>query len=224
MNEPNETDKYVYDPASLQSAVNGRQEPVSPAEDDPFAAWQPEKNKPESVGQKIWEWVKVLIAAVVIGLLVTTFVIQRNTVSGSSMFPTLKPKDELLVEKVSKWFGGIARGDIITVHMEDLAFRDGEANIIKRVIGLPGDVISFENNRVLVNGTPLDEPYLPEGTTTTASVAKFANVTLGADEYFVMGDNRKDSLDSRRFGPVKKSDVIGEVLVRFLPLNAIGAP
>lgn len=199
-----------------------REEPL-PRELRPALDPEPE-DKPETFWQKVWEWVKVLVAAVVIGLLVTTFVMQRNTVSGASMRPTLKESDELLVEKVSKWFGGISRGDIITVHMENPAFREGQANIIKRVIGLPGDTVKIADGGVYINGARLDEPYLPAGTVTSPLNAEFSELTLAENEYFVMGDNRGVSLDSRRFGPITKDDVIGEVLVRFLPLNAIGVP
>lgn len=189
---------------------------------------EPETLEPEppveSFGKKVWEWVKVLVLAVVIGLLITQFVIQRNTVSGVSMLPTLQPADELIVEKVSKWFGGVARGDIITVHKEDPSLRDGEANIIKRVIGLPGERVEIHDGVVFINGVQLAEPYLSAGVQTTAFDEAHANVLLGDDEYYVMGDNRPKSLDSRRFGSVKKSDIIGEVLVRIWPFDSLGSP
>lgn len=195
---------------------------LQPSESKPESC-EPEQ-PPESLGKKIWEWVKVLVLAVIIGLLITQFVIQRNTVSGVSMLPTLQPADELIVEKVSKWFGGVARGDIITVHKEDPSLRDGEANIIKRVIGLPGERVEVHDGVVFIDGVQLEEPYLAENTQTTAFKEEYANILLGDDEYYVMGDNRPQSLDSRRFGSVKKSDIIGEVLVRIWPFNAMGSP
>ena len=178
----------------------------------------------ETTWQKIVEWIKVMVAAVVIGLLITTFVMQRNTVSGESMVPTLLPRDELIVEKVSKWFGGIQRGDIITVHMENPVLTDGEANIIKRVIGMPGDHVQIEDGRVRVNGEWLEEDYLPADVTTDAFGNRHKDVLLGEDEYFVMGDNRSLSLDSRRLGPIDKKNIIGEVLVRIYPFQSFGSP
>lgn len=196
-----------------------------PYRDETFRPERDSEEPPrETAWQKAWEWIKVLVAAVVIGLLITTFVMQRNTVSGVSMTPTLQPKDELIVEKVSKWFGGIKRGDIITVHMENPALRDGEANIIKRVIGLPGDHVLIENGQVFVNGELLVEDYLPADTVTDAFGDRHKDVKLGEEEYFVMGDNRAQSLDSRRFGPVVKGEIIGEVLVRIYPFNSFGSP
>lgn len=198
------------------STADGRPDFALPGPGDPA-----KQNEP-GLAARIFEWVKVIVVAVVLGLLITTFVIQRNTVFGDSMYPTLKAKDELVVEKVSKWFGGVERGDIITVHMD--ADYGGEANIIKRVIGLPGDHIELKDGAVYRNGEKLDEPYVAEGKTTRILDRRFSDVILGEDEYFLLGDNRTVSLDSRRFGPVKKHNIIGEVLIRVWPFDRFGSP
>lgn len=184
----------------------------------------PEEALPPSLGRRLFDWFKVIVIALALGLFLTTFVIQRNTVIGDSMYPTLKNKEELMIEKVSKWFGGLSRGDIITVHMDDPAFREDQSNLIKRIIGLPGEHVRIDAGRVYINGEALAEDYLPEGTKTPIKSMRFAEVTLAEDQYFIMGDNRPSSLDSRSFGPVHKSDVLGEVLIRIFPFSAIGVP
>lgn len=197
---------------------------VTPPMEGQFEEPSPDKKVPQPLSRRLWEWFKVIVIALALGLLLTTFVIQRNTVIGKSMLPTLKEKDELLIEKVSKWFGGVSRGDIITVHMENRSFNEGQANIIKRVIGLPGDHVKLERGLVYVNGELLEEPYLAASAKTPVKNSMYQEVTLGADEYYVMGDNRDASLDSRTFGPIHKNDIIGEVLIRIFPFKAIGVP
>jgi len=102
------------------------------------------KDKPGRRNDMILElldWVKYILIAVLIGLLLVVFVVQRNSVLGDSMLPNLHENDQLLVEKVSKWFHGIQYGDVITISSKDLPAHDEGPNIIKRVIGLLGDVI-----------------------------------------------------------------------------------
>lgn len=197
---------------------------VSPPADEQHLEPSPDTKVPQPLSRRLWEWFKVIVIAVALGLLLTTFVIQRNTVIGKSMLPTLREQDELLIEKVSKWFGGISRGDIITVHMENRSFNEGEANIIKRVIGVPGDHVKLEQGLVYLNGELLEEPYLAANAKTPVKNSMYQELRLGEDEYYVMGDNRSASLDSRTFGPIHKNDIIGEVLIRIFPFKAIGVP
>ncbi|MDD2441141.1 MAG: signal peptidase I [Clostridiaceae bacterium] len=173
---------------------------------------------------ELLDWLKYILLALLIGLLLVVFVIQRNAVIGNSMVPTLHQNDQLLVEKVTKWFGGIDYGDIITISAKDLPEHEDGPNIIKRVIGLPGDTIEIRDEQVYRNGEKLDESYLPSGMTTRVRNLLFEKVTLQDDEYFVMGDNRDVSLDSRSFGPVSKDHIIGTVLLRFYPFSTFGAP
>ena len=170
------------------------------------------------------DWLKYILIAVLIGLLLVVFVIQRNTVIGSSMVPNLHQNDQLLVEKVTKWFHGIDYGDIITVSTKNLTHRDEGPNVIKRVIGRPGDTIEVREDGVYRNGTLLTELYLAPGTLTKVRSLEFEKVVLDNDEYFIMGDNREVSLDSRTFGPVPLNSIIGEVLLRFYPFGQFGHP
>lgn len=179
--------------------------------------------KPD-VLMELLDWLKYILAAVLIGLLLVVFVIQRNSVVGQSMLPTLHHDDQLLVEKVSKLFHGIGYGDIVTINTRGLENHDGGPNIIKRVIGMPGDTIEIKEDHVYRNGEEIVEPYLTEGVRTRPRNAAYSLVTLADDEYYVMGDNRDISLDSRSFGPVPAKNMIGKVLVRFYPLEDIGIP
>ncbi len=172
---------------------------------------------------EVLDWAKHILIAVLVGLFLVVFVIQRNEVLGSSMEPTLYTGDQLLVEKVSVRFGRIRHGDIVTVNADGLPGHYGEKNIIKRVIGIPGDRIEIRDGRVYRNGVVIEEPYLEENTTVERD-PRYSSVVLGEDEYFVLGDHRSVSLDSRTFGPIEESRVVGHVLIRFYPLDGFGAP
>ncbi|MHB1485617.1 MAG: signal peptidase I [Saccharofermentanales bacterium] len=185
----------------------------------------PGKNSKRNTAIKeIIDWAKHIIIAVALGLILVLFVVQRNEVIGSSMEPNLYGSDQLLVQKISKLIpGGIAHNDIITVNAEGLLGHTGDKNIIKRTIGIPGDTIEIKDDAVFRNGEKLVEPYLHD-VKTVEREPKYSHVTLGDDEYYVLGDNRTVSLDSRTFGPINKSRIIGEVLIRFYPLKTFGKP
>lgn len=173
---------------------------------------------------EILDWLRYILSAILIGLLLVVFVIQRNAVIGDSMDPTLHPNDQVLVEKVSKLWHGITYGDIVTIRTRDLPQHEDGPNIIKRVIGLPGDTIEIKDGAVHRNGELLQESYLPDRTVTEVRNPDYASVALGPDEYFVMGDNRAVSLDSRSIGPIPADHMIGEVLLRFYPWQDFGQP
>lgn len=173
---------------------------------------------------EILDWAKYILFAILLGLLIVTFVIQRNSVIGHSMDDTLHDQDQLIVEKVSKWFNGIKAGDIVTITTAGLPYHPGDVHIVKRVIGEPGDTIEIRDHAVYRNGELLVEPYVSCEVDTDPHNDQFSTVTLKADEYYVMGDNRCNSTDSRFFGPVHKDLIIGEVLLRISPLNKFGIP
>lgn len=171
---------------------------------------------------EILEYGKLILTVIVLALLITNFVVQRNTVNGISMVPTLHDGDELIVEKVSRYFGKIDRFDIITVDTDGL---DPKPNLlIKRVIGLPGEKVEIKDGQVYINDQVLAEPYLAEGTITHALRDEYAQVTLGEGEYYCIGDNRNNSNDSRSFGPVPHSHILGKLLLRFYPFSDFGVP
>ena len=168
------------------------------------------------------DWLKTFLLVVLIGLFITLFIMQRNTVSGPSMEPTLHDKDQIIVEKISKYFG-INRGDIITINEKNAGHPDNL--LIKRVIGLPGEKIELKDGKVFINDQVLQEDYLAQDVETQPDPTQNEHVvTLGENEYYVLGDNRLVSKDSRRIGPVHKDQIIGKLLIRFYPFNSIGKP
>jgi signal peptidase I len=121
-------------------------------------------------------------------------------IDGSSMAPTLNDGDTALVNMLVRGRGGFFRGEIVLVE-------DGlGGNATKRIVGLPGETVEITHSQVYINGRPLQENYLPKGTVTGSEVP---TIVLGPDEYFVLGDNRSDSYDSRIYGPVPKRCIVG---------------
>ena len=173
---------------------------------------------------ELLDWLKYILIAVLVGLVLVIFVIQRNAVVGESMLPNLNDNDQLLVEKVSKYFNGINYGDIVTVSTRDLTGHEAGPNIIKRVIGLPGDSIEVKDGGVYRNGDLISESYLPDGLVTLPRENGYDNIVLSDDEFYVLGDNRSISKDSRTIGPIPEKNIIGEVVLRFYPLENIGKP
>ncbi len=143
-------------------------------------------------------------------IIIHQFVARPFLVSGASMEPNFKNGNYLIVDLVSYHLGGLKAGDVVIFKYPG----DLSTYYIKRVIALPGDTVKFSGGKTYVNGKELDEEYLPK-TTDTESVKR--EFVLQKDEYFVMGDNRGASYDSRSWGPLPKEDVIGIVKVRVWP-------
>lgn len=163
-----------------------------------------------------------LVGTVVFVLAVTVLfdlAIPRSLVDGHSMEPTFYGDDRLVVSRVHYLLSQPARGDIVVFN----SLRPSEAArgvmLIKRIVGLPGDSVVIRDRQVHINGVALDEPYIKEP---CGRRCRDDEWTLGADEYFVMGDNRNNSNDSRAFGPVPLRHIVGEVIFRYFPLHAIG--
>lgn len=191
---------------------------------------QPGEKKKKMPSQKPFGW-RLLSFLLTLALcfaavfLITQFVLQRNTVVGHSMVPTLNDKDEIFVEKISRIFPAwLKRGDIVTADTYKTPRDDQEIVVIKRIIGMPGEHVEIRDGAVLINGKILDEAYLPQGTMTSEHTLEYADCYLGDSEYYLMGDNRINSRDSRDFGPVDRSDIEGRLLLRFYPLDKFGKP
>ena len=164
-----------------------------------------------------WEVVKIVVIASAIVLPIRYFLFQPFIVRGESMAPNFASGDYLIVDEISYRFSEPERGDVIVFkYPKDLSQR-----FIKRVIGLPGETIVVKNGQVTISksGTNfvLPEKYLPDSLKTSGDVVK----TLGLDEFFVMGDNREYSFDSRIWGTVPRQDIIGKVFLRVLPVAAL---
>lgn len=141
----------------------------------------------------------------------------RSEVHGRSMEPTFVEGQRLIISRINYMLGDPQRGDIVVFNSPQA--RDDDPSLIKRVIGLPGELVEIRDREVYINGERLDEPYIKEPCTRQCRDRQWQ---LANDEYFVMGDNRNVSNDSRAFGPIKHSAIIGEALFRYWPLNAIG--
>ena len=178
------------------------------------------------------EIVETLVLTLVIYLVIHNFVAQPFEVEQMSMVPTVNPGEYVLIDKISPRFNNYQRGDIVVFQPPE-GFGQGGVPFIKRVIGIPGDTVSLENGRVFVapaNGSPvrLDEPYVVRGIDGTAAPTLPRNAegttswTIAPGTYFVMGDNRPDSQDSRFFGPVKRELFVGRAWLRYFPLDRVG--
>ncbi len=183
------------------------------------------KQEKKPLKRRVLDFVVTIVIGVVLAVLLTQFVIQRNTVIGSSMIPTLEDQDEVFVEKISRLFeNGLKRGNIVTADTDEKTSNGNEMIIIKRVIGLPGERVTIKNGNVYINDALLDEPYLAEGVRTAPHLEKYADVTLQKDQYYLLGDNRTNSRDSRDIGPVSRDEIAGKLILRFYPFSKFGVP
>lgn len=167
-----------------------------------------------------FSWVKEIAIALVIVWFVLTFVAQNNQVRGTSMQPTVYANDTIIVNKFIYRFQDPVRGDIIVFPMQE----DGkEVFLIKRIIGLPGDVVDIRDGKVYVNDIKMDEDYITVETTAVDGQVVFP-VTVPEDEYFVLGDNRPVSKDSRwlSVGMIARDEIVGKASLRVWPLDSIG--
>lgn len=166
------------------------------------------------------EWLLAIGLAILAALVIKTFLIQAFVIPSSSMEPTLVPSDRVLVSKLNYQVGEIRRGDVLVFQNPD--WREGDPKqLIKRVVGLPGDVIEGADGGVVINGVLLDEPYLDVGS--DRSTTDFFDQQVVPDgTVFVMGDNRRNSKDSRIFGPVDQDDIVGQAFFRIWRPNRIG--
>ena len=159
------------------------------------------------------EWVVIVVGALAMALVVKTFLIQAFYIPSLSMSPTLDVNDRVLVNKLSYDLHQVNRGDVVVFHSPDPS---GEAkDLIKRVVGLPGDIVEARNGHLVVNGRLLQEPYLQP----TEQTNELERLTIPSGHVFVMGDNRDNSSDSRVFGPVDESLIVGRAFVKVWPVN-----
>jgi signal peptidase I len=158
----------------------------------------------------------VVVVALGVAVAVRTWVLQTFYIPSGSMEPTLDIGDRILVDKLSYHLHAVHRGDIVVFRRPPgVVGEGGIKDLVKRVIGLPGETIASADGHVLIDGHVLSEPWLPPGTVTTGIRPQ----RIPPGEYFVMGDNRTDSLDSRVFGPIPRSSIIGRAILRFWPLR-----
>jgi len=160
-------------------------------------------------------WVRDVLISVAVSFMIITFLYQPVRVEGTSMQPELRDQDRLFINKFAYDFEGISRGDVVVFHYP----RDPEKSYIKRVIALPGDRMSIEEGRVYVNGKRIAEPYVPLRYRDERSIAP---MVIPPNEYFVMGDHRSISSDSRDFGPVPRNLIYGKAAFVYWPADNMG--
>lgn len=156
--------------------------------------------------EKVKEIIPYIIIIIIV-IVIRTFIMTPVKVDGDSMYNTLSNNDILILYKLSS----IDRFDIVV-----LKESDNNETIIKRIIGLPGDKIKIRNNKIYVNNKIIEDKYA------YGQTSDYDEITLGEDEYFVLGDNRLISKDSRYFGAIKKDDIKGKVIFRLFPISSIG--
>ncbi len=209
-------------------------DPRPPGDDEPFAEPEKEDRSEEKKRLPLWQELPILLlVALLVAIIVKTFLFQSYFIPSESMRNTLEINDRVAVNKLSYVFGDIERSQIVVFDTstddggepildafvrlvaESVGLSSPDSVVIKRVIGLPGETIEIIDNQLYVDSQPLDEPYLgPE-----SRMANFGPVMVEDGSYFLMGDNRARSSDSRRIGAVSEEDIIGRAFVRMWPLS-----
>ena len=181
----------------------------------------PKKGFFQNLGGFFIELFETLIVIGAIFAIIYLFIAQFHKVSGLSMFPTMHDGDFLITEKVSFRFGSPKRGEIVVLKNP----KNESQDFIKRIIAIPGDTLKIENDFVFVNGQKLNEAYLPANTPTHsgAFVTESTDIKAGSNQYFVFGDNRNHSSDSREWGPITKEEFVGRAFFRYWPPQTIGS-
>lgn len=178
-----------------------------------------------SVSSFFLDLVETLVIGISLFLVIYLFFMQPHQVSGLSMEPNLHNNDYVLTDKISYRTGDPKRGDVVVIHAPEAANCPSGTgcDFIKRLLGLPGDTVEVKDNTIYVNGSPLDETYIADDVTTVAgNYTRDRVVTLGPDQYFVVGDNRMHSSDSRAWGPITKADIVGRAFLRYWPVEDMG--
>ncbi|MBX4197202.1 signal peptidase I [Candidatus Saccharibacteria bacterium] len=209
--------------------------PAAPPPSQPLSPLPPSQPRfPEDKGsfKSILSTIGLLVSAFSIAILLNTFVIQSYQVDGQSMEYTLQNDDRLIVNKIPRTISRLTghqyvpkRGDVIIFNQSGLPGFVGQKQLIKRVIGLPGERVVVADGRLSVYNSTHPQGFDPDnaGTYQTASPTTVGDtdVTLQKDELFVCGDNRPNSEDSRYFGPIKTNQVVAKLTLRILPLNKV---
>lgn len=181
---------------------------------------QPQRSFFQNLGGYFTEFLETIVIFGAIFASIYLFVAQFHKVSGNSMVPTLHTGDYLITEKVSYRFRNPKHGEIIVLQNP----RDESQDFIKRIIALPGDTIEIKDNILYINNQPLQEKYLPQGTPSRsgAFITEGTPIKVADNQYFVLGDNRAHSSDSRDWGPVTKGEIVGRAFFRYFPIPDIG--
>lgn len=164
-----------------------------------------------------FEWIRDIAFAVIVALLITRFVVTHTVIPSGSMIPTIEIDDHIIINRVPFYFTDPKPGEIVIFHKGK--------ELIKRVIAVPGDTLDIRDGNVYINGEELDEPYLYEQNSTYTFMMEDIEfpLELPEDMYFMMGDNRNNSEDSRYFGMIHRDAIYAKSWFRIWPLNRLGA-
>lgn len=174
-----------------------------------------------------WEWMKALLIAFGLAAIIRVFLFTPIVVDGVSMMPTLADGDRMIVNKIGYTIGKPDRFDIVVFHAEE------QKDYIKRIIGLPGDKVEYQNDVLFINGEPFEEPYLDQYKKEVAEnpltedftlrdITRIQSEVVPEGHVFVLGDNRRKSKDSRHIGAVPIGEIIGSTNVVFWPFKDLG--
>ncbi|HEX2711044.1 MAG TPA: signal peptidase I [Candidatus Acidoferrales bacterium] len=186
-------------------------EPVNPTQ-----APTPQSPASPSLRRELRAWTRDLLLAIGLAMVIIIFLYQPVKVEGTSMAPLLSDQERIFINKFVYRFEPIARGDVVVFWYP----LDRSKSFIKRVVGLPGETVEIRQGRVYVDGQRLEEPYLPLRFTDTTT---YGPVRVPEEEYFVMGDHRASSNDSRVFGPVASEYIYGRAVFAYWPVDHFGS-
>jgi signal peptidase I len=192
----------------MSDLIEQTSQPVEPAPVEP---------RPDStLHRELRAWTRDLVIAAALAAVIIVFFYQPVKVEGTSMAPLLSDQERIFINKFVYHVGVIERGDVVVFWYP----LDRSKSFIKRVIGLPGDLIEIRQGHVYINGKPLEEPYVPAE---YVDFSDYAPLRVQPGEYFVMGDHRISSNDSRMFGPVPTSYIYGKAVFAYWPMAQFGS-
>ncbi len=169
-----------------------------------------------SVGKFVYSLIETILVALVLAIVLYLFIMTPHEVVGSSMHPTYKNGEFLMANKIMYKFSEPQRGDVTIFKYSDTQ------DFIKRIIGIPGDEVMIKDGKIYINGSLLDESNYLEGSVITnggSYIHEGQSIVLAQDEYFVCGDNRTNSSDSREFGPIDEDKIKGKAWIVYFPFN-----
>lgn len=205
--------KDIYEELEKDDIL-AQEDTVTQNESDTNSSDSDDKEVQEEKGNKFFKelmsWVMIFVGAFVVAYILSNFVIVNAKVPTGSMISTININDKVIGFRLSYIFSNPERGDIIMFNAPDKE----NTIYIKRVIGLPGDVIRISNNELYINGELKEESYVKNGWRTNTGDVEY---TVPKNEYFVMGDNRDNSSDSRVWGTIKRDDIIAKAIFRYYP-------
>ena len=170
----------------------------------------------KKTGRLILDALEIVVFSLALSWGLRATVVDARVVPTGSMLPTIQLQDRLVVDKISYRFSEVKRGDVVVFHPPSSVDQSG-TDWVKRVIGLPGDKVEIRDGKVFINDKELTEPYELQKPNYS-----YGPIVVAEGSYFVLGDNRNDSLDSHYWGVLQKQNIFGKVLIRYWPLNRFG--